>query len=264
MKQIVIIVLSLLFGYQQIVAQDSTKLKSFREQLLPQYNVYFSGADLTEKELLDLSAVDKYIGLSANDKKAIMINITAAWRQPIVLVRYRSKTELWGWNGETGNTELLYEWDQNPSSLAKIPNLSPSLPWFLYVGDQLGIGNSTINLSINTRVGCFMLDNKWDGAATFSFGFMSSTNNDAGSKPINSLSFGIMGRRHFLIQNSKFNPNVGGQLMYTSTGGSSSASFSGVVGISWFVGIGSVDFDLTIGNNVIGMVGFTIAPNMVK
>jgi hypothetical protein len=66
MKQIVIIVLSLLFGYQQIAAQDSTKLKSFREQLLPHYNVYFSGADLTEKELLDLSAVT--LRLERNDR----------------------------------------------------------------------------------------------------------------------------------------------------------------------------------------------------
>ena len=263
MKQILIIAFALLFGYQQVAAQDSTKLKSFREQLLPQYTVYFTSADLTERGLLELSAVDKYIGLSANDKKAIMTTITTAWREPLVLVRYGSRTELWGWNGETGNTELLYEWDQNPSYSVKISDMPPRLPWFFYVGDQLGIGNGIINLSINTRVGCFLLENKWDGAVTFSYGFMALTG-DASSKPSNSLSFGIMGRRHFLIQDSKFTPNLGGQLMYTSSEGSSSATLSGVVGISWFVGIGSVDFDLTIGDKVTGMIGFTVAPNTTK
>jgi hypothetical protein len=261
MKQIIIIVLSLLFGYQQMYAQDSTKLLSFREKLLPQNTIYFAGADLTEKGLLGLAAVDRYIGLPANDKKAIMTNIAAAWREPLVLVRYGSKTELWGWNGVTGITELLDEWDQNLSYLAKMPDMPPRLPWFFYVGDQFAITSSMVNFSFNTRVGSFLLDNKWDCAATFSFGFIGYSGSDNTS---NSWSFGIMGRRHFLIQNSTFSPNIGAQLMHTSSEGYSTNTLSLVLGISWFVGIGSIDFDLTIGSEVTGMGGYTIAPNMVK
>ena len=102
MKQKLIIFFSMFFCYLQINAQDSTKLKSFREKLLPQYILYFNRANLTEKGILELSASEKYIQLPANDKRSIMMSITAAWRESLILVRYITNTELWGWNEETG------------------------------------------------------------------------------------------------------------------------------------------------------------------
>jgi hypothetical protein len=263
MKTTATIILALLLGYHLAGAQDSTKLKSFRDLLLPQYATDFIAADLTETGVLVLSAVDKYSGLPAGDKKAIMTNITAAWRGPLVMVRYGSKTELWGWNGETGTTELLDAWDRHPSPVALLPSAASRLPGFFYFGDQLGINGSTVNLSFNARVGCYMLDNTWDCAATFSYVFTGTT--DAGNSTMtNDFSFGIMGRRHFLIPNSDLSPNGGVQLMATTSGGTFTPTFSGVVGISWFVGGGSVDCDVIIGNTVSAMIGYTISPTMVK
>ena len=135
--------------------QDSTKIKSFREKLLPQYVLYFNRANLSDKGLLQLYAADKYNGLSDIDKKSIMASITAAWRQPLVLVKYTDKTELWGWNGETGITSLLDNWYLNPSlhptQSLKTQEITPHLPWFFYVGDLFGVSGDNINFSFQLK-----------------------------------------------------------------------------------------------------------------
>ena len=261
--------LMLLFAFQQTEAQDSTKIKSFREKLLPQYILYFNEAKLTEKGLLDLRAAYKYTQLSSLDKKAIMVNITTSWREPLVLVQYGDKTELWGWNGETGITDLLEEWYINPSlNQAKATQstiITPHLPWFFYVGDLMSINQDNISFSLNTRVGCFMFDNKWDLAVTFSIG-MNSSGSGESVITSNTMSYGIMGRKRFLIPNNKLKltPSIGGQLSATSVGGTSSTNAAVIFGLSWFVGIGSVDLDFAIGNQSSLMGGYTIAPNMMK
>jgi hypothetical protein len=269
MKHISIILLSLLLGYQQINAQDSTKINTFREKLMPQYIIYFNRAKLTEKGLLDLYATDKYIQLSGTDKKSIMTNITASWREPLVIVQCGEKTELWGWNGETGITDMIDEWYLKPSlnkyQSGKTSTIKPHLPWFFYVGDLMRISKGNEDMSLNSRVGCFMFDNKWDFAATFSVGFNSSGEGENVSTT-NKMSYGIMGRKRFIIPNNKlkFTPSIGGQLLNSSDGGTSTTTAAVIFGISWYVGIGSIDLDFSIGKQTSGMGGYTIAPNMMR
>jgi hypothetical protein len=70
---------------------------------------------------------------------------------------------------------------------------------------------------------------------------------------------------------SKYNisPNVGGELSLVSISDSQNASNQSInksilLGISWFVGFGSVDIGIRTGDEVATMVGFTFFPNFQK
>jgi len=263
MKQVYIILFALLLGPQQTNAQASKKLESFKEKVLPGYSMYFNQAELTENGQLNLSAVDKYILLSADGKKAIMVNISKTWRDSLVLVHYGSKRELWGWSTETGNARMLDEWDLNAPQLAKTqlekPQIPVSHPWFIYVGGQFGGDNQkNINLSLNTRVGFFLLRNRWDFATTLSAGL--TGNVDATSTGWANV--GLMSRVYFPIKKLGISPNIGGEISMASFGSTQSTNKSLLLGISWFVGFGSLDIGIRIGNEVSTVGGLTIAPRI--
>jgi hypothetical protein len=263
MKQVYIILFALLLGFQQTYAQVSKKLETFKEKVLPEYSMYFSQAELTEKGQLNLSAIDKYILLPADGKKAIIAKISKAWQDSLVLVRYGSKSELWGWRNETGNARLLDEWDLNAPQLTKpqpaIPQTTFYHPWFIYVGGQLGGDNQkNINLSLNTRFGFFLLMNRWDLATTLSAGL--SGNVEATSTSW--VNVGLMSRVHFPIKKLGISPNIGGEISMASLDGTQTANKSLLIGISWFVGFGSLDIGMRMGNEVSAIGGLTIAPRI--
>ena len=265
MKQVSIILFALLLGSQQTYAQVSKKLESFKEKVLPEYSIYFIHAELTENGQLNLSAVDKYILLSADGKRAIMVNVIKEWRESLVLVHYGSKRELWGWNAETGSTQMLDEWDLNLPQLARIPITKQQKtalhPCFYYVGFQMGGDNQgNMNFSLSTRLGFFLLLNRWDFATTFSTGITNNINSDV-SKVWSD--FGLMSRVHFPIKKCGISPNIGGEMTFAPYGGSSSiVSGAFVVGISCFVGFGSLDIGIKIGNEVTTMGGYTVSPGI--
>jgi hypothetical protein len=125
MRKVYIILFTLLLVIQQINAQDSKKLESFRVKVLPGNSLYFDKADVTENGQLSLSALNKFIVLTDEEKKAIMANITKTWGNALVLVNYGSGKELWSWNPETGNARLLDEWDLNSPRLANALQVKP-------------------------------------------------------------------------------------------------------------------------------------------
>jgi hypothetical protein len=261
MKQVYIILFALLLGFQQINAQTTKKLESFRENVLPEYSIYFNQAELTDNGQLNLSAVDKYTILSADAKKAIMVIITKLWGESLVLVHYGSKSELWGWDAQTGNTNILDEWDLNlPRLMNKQPaklNMPVYHPWFIYLGGQFGGDNQkNINLSLNTRVGFYLLMNRWDLATTFSAG-LSGNVEDTGTGWAN---IGLMSRVHFPIRKLGISPNIGGEISLASFGSTHTTSKSLLIGISWFVGFGSLDIGFRLGSEFSTVGGLTIAP----
>jgi len=255
-----------LLSVHHTCAQDAGKLASFREKVLPEYKSYFNSAELSENGQLRLSAIDQYVSLPTDKKRAVMANLITAWRESLVFVQYGSKTEMWSWDAESGNAQILDQWDLNQAPEVKIPKTKLNAhPWFIYLGYEMG-GVSTsqdINITFNIRVGCYLLANKWDVAALFGF----TTDIDS----TYSVSYGIISRVHFPIPRSKISPSVGLQVMGSSlttgtetTYTTTSISTSAVVGVSWFIGIGSVDFDLNIGTRVSGMGGYTVMPGMLK
>jgi hypothetical protein len=263
MKQVYIILFVLSLWFQQTEAQLSVKLKSFKEKVLPEYSTYFTQAELTENGQLNLSAVDKYILLQIDGKKTIMDDITKTWREPLVLVSYGAKKELWGWNVETGNARLLDEWNLNAPQLVNPLSAKQFVPvnhpWFIYFGGQFGGDNQkNINLSLNTRVGFFLLVNRWDLATTLSAG-ISGNVDDKGTTWAN---LGLMSRVHFPIKKLGLSPNIGGEVSLASFGETQSTKASLLVGISWFVGFGSLDIGFRFGNEVSTVGGLTVAPGI--
>lgn len=263
MKQVSIILFALLFSSQQTYSQVSKKLELFKEKVLQEYSMYFNKAELTENGLLNLSAVDKYVLLSADGKKTIMLNIGKTWLDSLILVHNGSKRELWGWNNETGIAKLLDEWDLNSPHLAKTllekPQTTVFHPWFIYVGGQLGGDNQkNINLSLNTRLGFFLLLNRWDLATTLSTGLTGNLNSTSPAW----VNVGLMTRVHFPIKKMGISPNIGGEISWASFNGTQSINKSLLIGISWFIGFGSLDIGVRIGNEVSTMGGITVSPKI--
>jgi len=263
MKKLLILLFTILLGTQQTFAQSSIKLESFRDKVLPQYNTYFNQAQLSENGQLNLTAVDKYILLPADSKKGIMLNITNAWRDSLVIVHYGSKSELWGWNMRTG-ARLLDEWDMALPPAALIPAAkAPEMilhPWFLYLGGQIMFDSQkNVNIAFNTRLGFFLLLNRWDLATSVSAGL--SGNADAAGTPYSNI--GVMTRVHFPIKKYGISPNIGGELTLASFGDTSPAfTPSLVLGLSWFVGFGRLDIGIKIGDITSGTGGYSMYPGL--
>jgi hypothetical protein len=264
MKQLLAILFAVVLGFQQTYAQDSKKLESFRANVLPQYSLYFTQAQLTENGLLDLNAIDKYILLADDSKNNIMLKITAAWNDSLVLVHYGSKRELWGWNSGTGKAKLLDEWDMAlpPAADVQVVNSQNTVlhPWFFYGGGQVLIDSQqNLAISLNARLGFYLLLNRWDFATTFSVG--SSGNVDATGTPWSNI--GVMSRVHFPIKKSGIIPNIGAEITLASFGETETSYVpSLVLGVSWFVGIGHLDIGIKIGDITTGMGGYTMYPGM--
>ena len=74
--------------------------------------------------------------------------------------------------------------------------------------------------------------------------------------------FGLMSRVHFPIKKLGISPNIGGEMTFAPYGTSKAISGALVVGISWFVGFGSLDIGFKMGNEIISMGGVTVSPKM--
>lgn len=256
MKQLLTILFVLLIGLQQLTAQVVQKIETFKEKTLLGYSMYFSKAELSENGQLSLTAVEKYSILSVDAKEIIMANVAKSWQEPLVLVNYGTRLELWGLTAETGGIQLLDEWDINATKLSVIPGSALSKtalhPWFFYLGGILGgDNNSNVDFTFNTRLGFFLLANKWDFATTFSAG-------TTGADSSGWTNFGLMSRVHFPIKNYSIRPNIGTSLQFGD--GSPKASLS--LGFMWFVGYGSIDVAINIGSQFTTMGGYTAFPKM--
>jgi hypothetical protein len=266
MKHLITILFALILGTQFAVAQATGNIDSFKTSILPKYSMYFSQAELTEYGQLKLTAVDAYKQLKPDEKKSVVSNIAGSWRDSVVLIGYGTQTELWGWSAANGNTWLLDEWDKAAGQPAASAALKPAKtvmhPWFFYLGYQLmGDSQQNLNLALDTRIGFYLLLNRWDFAATYTLGMTGNIDAD----PTAYSNLGLMSRVHFPIKNSGFSPNIGGELVMASFGSTTSTVKPALVlGFSWFVGIGRIDIGVRIGDATSGMGGYTMYPGMAR
>lgn len=270
MKQVTIILMILSTGLSRLLAQNpSERITTFREKILPQYSVYFTMAELTETGLLKLSANEIYNPLPINSKKVVMNNLSKAWQESLILVQFKTKSELWGWNGETGKALLIDGWDLNApvKTTAATTTLKASLhPWFVYIGGQGQLDkNHEVSLGFNSRVGFFLLRNRWDLAWTISAIVLGNIDSDA--PMTNQFSTGLMSKVYFPIKKLNISPNVGMDIQSTAymssegTTSSTARSASLLAGISWFISDqGSMDVGVRIGREVSAIIGFTYFP----
>jgi len=269
MNRVLNVLLILLIGSLQTFAQDPTaKIASLRESVLPKYNIYFNNAELTESGQLTLSAGEKYKLLSLAGKKAVMDNLVKTWQESLVLVHFESKREMWVWDSETGKALLLDSWDINATAVPKTltPGSKIALhPWFVYLGGQGQMDkNHEVNGAINTRIGFFLLRNRWDLAWTFSGGLLGNIDSEV---PMTSrFSTGLMSKVYFPVKKLNMSPNVGIDIASTTYTSSETVadtydrSVSLLAGISWYIGHGSLDVGFRIGNEFTTMIGYTYIP----
>jgi hypothetical protein len=271
MKKLYIFLPILLIWFQAGYAQDSaSSLKLFRSHVLPAYNTYFSSADLTFNGQLKLLALPEYALLPEAGKKAVMDKLISAWQISLVLVQYESQRELWGWNSQSMKSLLLDAWDINTASHAIAPAAggprTNSHPWFCYVGGMFNLDSlKNINTTITTSVGFFLLNNRWDLAAMVS----SSAMGNADTEDVTSqVSAGLQSKVYFPLKQYNISPSIGAEIALTNVtfGETSTTTFTPAVllGISWYVGGGSLDIGLKINSHTTVMVGYTFMPKFQK
>ena len=262
MKKPLILLSVILLGLQLAYSQSPDKLALLKEKVMPRYSTYFNQAELAEKGQLTLLATSTYFTLAVESKKAVISDIANSWKDSLVIVRYDTKRELWGWNSRTSETKLLDEFDMAIPLPAAMPvsNTQKSMlhPWFFYGGGQFsGDSQKNISISFNTRIGFFLLLNRWDFASTLSVGVSGNVE----AEGILFANIGAMSRVHFPIKKTGFSPNIGLDMTLASYGETESTfTPSLVVGFSWFVGIGRIDVGVKIGNATSGMGGYTMYP----
>ncbi|MCK9638586.1 MAG: hypothetical protein M0R39_01655 [Prolixibacteraceae bacterium] len=274
MRQFYILLFSLLMGTQIIQAQDSKKLESIRVKVLAEYGSYFSQVTLTENGNLRLTANDKYFIETNEKKRGIIKNVLSNWPETMILVNRGSQNELWGRIIKTGEISLLERWDINGSQ-SQGPTSSENNeqqrltkhPWFFYVGEQGMIDSDhNINFSLNTRLGFFLLANRWDLAATYS---LNLTGNDSSDSNASQSNVGVMSKVYFPIKEYNISPNIGGEISLVSNTDaqkvkSQTFNTSILIGLSWYVGFGSLDIGFRTGKEFTTMIGFTIIPKFNK
>lgn len=273
MKKLQILILLLVVAQQVSIAQNATeKLNVFSSGVLPSYSLYFASARFTPDNQLELIATAEYNLLSANSKKTMMDNLLRSWHETLVIVKYESKRELWGAEADTNRALLLESWDINAAAPVQatqtnpLPGSKSSMhPWFFYLGGSEMIdSNKNINIAFSSSVGFFLLKNRWDLAATFSGSAMGNFGNE--SDMAGQTSIGLQSKVYFPIEKYHISPNIGFEIARARYSISETVSKSLtpalVTGISWYIGIGSLDLSFRIGEQSMVMIGYTFVPRL--
>ncbi len=232
-------------------------------KLLSENKTYFSSSELRENGSLYLTATEKYNTLSSSEKKVILAKITKAKGKALVMVKNESKRELWNYNYEIENAQLLDEWDLNATQLVTQTPKTIYRPWFAYIGGQIGGTKNNAGATINLRIGFFLLKNRWDLAASISGGATENLNIE--NEPTVWSNFGLLSRVHFPIKKLHMSPNIGAEISVNTFGSSQTkVTPSAVVGVSWFIGCGSLDIGVRLGDVVTGMGGYSVTPHILN
>lgn len=274
MRTISLSILLLLASVINIHAQQVNPLTDsvFTTEELSQINSYFSNAEFTEKGQLVLIARESYVASTETTKSSVINKIAVEYPGTMIVVKSGTKNELWSAYEPAYGSKPILDWDLNASYLKAVPEQRASgtskHPFFVYVGGQ-GILDSerNLNAAINTRVGFFLLKNKWDLAWTFTGGISGVA--DTSSVFSNRLSTGIMSKYYFPIPKLNISPNVGVDLqstLFTDSEGYETTSSSGSIlaGIAWYIGPGSLDAGVRINKQPSFTIGYTLMPGNLK
>jgi len=197
-----------------------------------------------------------------------MDKITRSWQQSLILIQYGTRRELWGFNNSSGKALKIDVWDLEKRPVTSGPVSAPSgvsqHPWFVYFGLQEQFdSNKNLNIGFSSRVGFFLLRDRWDLALSGS-GFMSG--NIEADNPTYQTSIGLMSKVYFPIVKYRISPNIGAEFSWNNytisdTKNSSLSPFL-ITGINWYVGNGSFDLGIRTGKQYIIMVGYTFMPKL--
>ncbi len=264
MKRLHTSIVVLLIGTQIIFGQDqNAKLESFRTEVLAKYSSYFSGAGLEENGQLRLTALESFRRLESSGKEDIMNILLRSWQEELVVVHMESRRELWAWNSETGNSQLIDTWDLNPEPVTSVSAVPQSdiakHPWFFYIGGAQQMDSfQNINGALNARIGFFLLSNKLDLAVSLTETLSGNLEDESHSMM---TSIGLGSKYYFPIKKSNLSPNLGAELAVTiPSEGEVAFTPSMLAGVCWFVGPGCFDAGLRVGSTSMVIIGYTLIP----
>jgi hypothetical protein len=264
MKRLQSAIIVLLIGSQVIFGQDkNAKLDSFRSDVLAKYPAYFTAATLDESGQLRLTAGENYSKLALSDKKDIMNILLRSWQESLVILHFESRRELWGWNDETKDGQLIEVWNLNPQPHSAEPQAMQSdiakHPWFFYIGGASQMDSfKNINGALSARLGFFLLLNKWDLAASVTEQLSGNLEDES---PSMSTSIGLASKFYYPIKKHNLSPSLGAELAVTIPAeGEMAFTPYLLAGVSWYVGPGSLDAGLRIGSSSMLMLGYTLIP----
>lgn len=264
MKRLSIVVFILASLVQTMHGQGlQQRLAVFRAEKLPEFKAYFTAADITGNNDLKLSATDGYEQQTQLEKINIMNSLLQSWPDQLVMVFLGTGRELWGWDADKNAARLIEKWDVNATAPAQVeeqPSRTALHPWFFYFG-SMGQMDSDKNIfaALNFRVGFFLLRDKWDLAATISEQLTGNVEIDAVSLQTN---VGLLSKIYYPMPELSLSPYAGGEAAVSiPSEGKAVFTPAGVLGVNWFMGIGSLDAGLRIGNGISLMIGYTVVPN---
>jgi len=276
-----IIIISLMLGVT-CWAQTDNKGNFQKEDFLSQFGIYFENAEMTETGTIRLQAKESFASLSAEKKNTVM-ELVLSKGYTLASVSYNYKRELWQKDVTSGTVTLIDNWDLNtlytPKTTLKTLRKTDVHPWFLYFGLNSNFTSDGYNggIYLSSRLGFFLLKNRWDLALSYSLG-VTATGDENNSSTTATSDLGIMSKVYFPIKKYNISPYVGLGISYLwslpdgtiynettedyeSLPATTTWNIPVYLGVSWFVGPGSLDFGLQISNNTIFMVGYTFSPS---
>jgi len=260
MKKSIIITVFFLCCITDTFSQTGSDFEKFNNNVLPAYSNYFEKALLSESGKLQLFAGAQYLALNQTQQKTIMQELFSMWNDSLILIYHGTIAEVWGWDSQNRSFNMIDQ--MNPEILPKSGDeivIGRPKPFFLYFGGLITLNDQKIlNLAINTRAGFYLLMNRWDLALTLSAG-------RTGNIELTSTGYaniGIASRVHFPIRKTGIVPHIGIELAYSSFGQTNTGfAPSFILGLSWFVGIGSINIGINMGETINGAGGLTVFPN---
>ena len=267
MKKIYILILACVIG-QSVFAQNN--VESFKQMISAHYDNYFEKAELQNGHIW-LYATNDFLAMPAEKKQMLLETIFAKWESGLIIISYGYQRELWKKDSAKNSMSKIDNWNMNSMTFVKVSEDRQSqrlglYSWFVNFGGQLSWisgDDPNVNLGFSSRVGSFLLKNKWDLALSNSFSI-------AGD--VLTFEMGPTSRVYFPIKEKKINPYVGLGLSYVWTDTyifdgyndeyivSTSWNPSLLLGVSYFIGPGSLDFGLQISENFSATIGYTFMP----
>ena len=265
MKHLYILILALVVG-QQSFAQNKNEFDAFKQDIMSQFDTYFENVEITDNGIISLYATGAYNSLSSIRKNTIIEIILYRVSDDFIIVRYQYKSELWKKEMKSGQVKLIDNWDMN--SLIQSSNINDSQrtnshPWFFYLGaggtysDAISDVN---NLNVSSRLGFFLLKNRWDLALS---GTYTGINND--ETITFSANVGLMTKVYFPIRKFNISPYIGTGVSYITSLDDTSDDIVDTpvyIGISWIIGHGSLDIGYQYSsndNNTMVTIGYTFS-----
>ncbi|MDD2437712.1 MAG: hypothetical protein PHG27_06755 [Massilibacteroides sp.] len=268
MKYIYSIIL-MLVCFQYGFAQSGTSDLNIPD-FLSDNEQYFTDAKLKNGGTLELQAKETYFVMEQSKKNVIIEIALKKWNGEMIFIHAGYNREIWRRDITTGQITLIGQWDLNNAEIYKyLPKTLQTTkfhPFFFYVGGQTNFNSDKFTLLLSARIGSFLYKDRWDLALS---GSLSVIDNDVNSTT--NAELGFLSKVYFPIRKHNISPYVGVGISRVFTNlsmeyGTEYADFDNsywdkmlLLGISWYVGSGSLDFGAQIVDNFNLTLGYTFS-----